>query len=306
MRRSASHRRRRLSRKSIAERRATSGAAGSATSARARSNSTGYAVSANDGPEQCCGVFLPTFMKGGSASRSSQSPPPCSDRGNLSNLKNLRNLRNPSADRKTGGGKCGKSADQGRQGKAGDNGPPCHKNFTHYPSIGNPIFRLCAAKAYCPMSPLIDPDADTPRRQRWLSLLAKAPAARLEALWQGLGPVPAYSVLRRPEIGLVMVQGRISGSGGAFCAGEMTATRTAVRLESGEIGFGYVGGRHPRQAEIVAAIDALGQRSDWQRPLEDKVVAPLAHEADARRQLTKARAAATKVDFFTVAREAGT
>ena len=75
----------------------------------------------------------------------------------------------------------------------------------------------------CPHRP--QSDADTRRRQRWLSLLAKAPAARLEALWQGLGPAPAYTVLRRPEIGLVMVQGRISGSGAAFCAGEMTATR---------------------------------------------------------------------------------
>jgi len=27
----------------------------------------------------------------------------------------------------------------------------------------------------------------------------------------------------------------------------MTATRTAVRLDSGEIGIGYVGGRAPRQ-----------------------------------------------------------
>jgi len=103
-----------------------------------------------------------------------------------------------------------------------------------------------------------------------------------------------------------MVKGRISGSGAPFCAGEMTVTRAAVRLDSGEMGFGYVGGRHPRQAEIVAAIDALGQKSDWQKSLEDKVVAPLAHEAESRRQLVRARAAATKVDFFTVAREAGT
>jgi alpha-D-ribose 1-methylphosphonate 5-triphosphate synthase subunit PhnG len=158
-----------------------------------------------------------------------------------------------------------------------------------------------------PMPRSIDPDTDAQqRRQRWLSLLAKAPAQRLETLWGEMGPVPAYSLLRRPEIGLVMVKGRISGSGAAFCAGEMTVTRAAVRLESGEIGFGYVGGRHPRQAEIVAAIDALGQRPDWQQPLEDRVVAPLAHEAEARRQQVKARAAATKVDFFTVAREAGT
>src|SRR5882672_5016829 len=58
--------------------------------------------------------------------------------------------------------------------------------------------------------------ADAPaqaRRQRWLSVLAKAPAARLAALWDGLGSVPAYALLRRPETGLVMVKGRISGSG---------------------------------------------------------------------------------------------
>lgn len=149
---------------------------------------------------------------------------------------------------------------------------------------------------------------DTPseRRQRWLSVLAKAPAARLEALWSGLGGVPDYKLLRRPEIGLVMVKGRISGSGAPFCAGEMTVTRAAVRLGSGEIGFGYVGGRRPRQAEIMAAVDALGQRSDWQADLEDAIIAPLAREADARHQTIRARAAATRVDFFTVAREAGT
>jgi alpha-D-ribose 1-methylphosphonate 5-triphosphate synthase subunit PhnG len=157
------------------------------------------------------------------------------------------------------------------------------------------------------MCPPIDPVADIQRRQRWLSLLAKAPPARLEALWDDVrNGMPAYTVLRRPEIGLVMVQGRISGSGAAFCAGEMTATRAAVRLESGEIGIGYVGGRAPRQAEIAAAIDALGQRPEWRDTLEARIVAPLASEAATRRRLVAARAAATKVDFFTVAREAGT
>jgi alpha-D-ribose 1-methylphosphonate 5-triphosphate synthase subunit PhnG len=158
-----------------------------------------------------------------------------------------------------------------------------------------------------PMAASIVPDTDAQtRRQRWLSLLAKSPGARLESLWGEIGPVPAYTLLRRPEIGLVMVKGRISGSGAPFGAGEMTVTRAAVRLESGEIGFGYVGGRQPRQAEIVAVIDALGQKTDWRQPLEDKVLAPLAREAETRRQHVAARAAATKVDFFTVAREAGT
>ena len=57
-------------------------------------------------------------------------------------------------------------------------------------------------------------------------------AERLEALWAEVGPVPAYTILRRPEIGLVMVKGRISGSGAPFCAGEMTVTRAAVRLDN--------------------------------------------------------------------------
>ena len=157
------------------------------------------------------------------------------------------------------------------------------------------------------MSSLTDPDAEAPaRRQRWLSLLAKAPSTRLEVLWSGIGPVPGYTMLRRPEIGLVMVQGRISGSGAPFCAGEMTVTRAAVRLPGGQIGIGYVGGRRPRQAEIVAAIDALGHLPEWHDTIETRIVAPLADEAEARRRVVAAKAAATKVDFFTVAREAGT
>jgi alpha-D-ribose 1-methylphosphonate 5-triphosphate synthase subunit PhnG len=149
-------------------------------------------------------------------------------------------------------------------------------------------------------------DAAQQRRQRWLSVLSKAPAHRIEALWQTLGPTPTYGVLRRPEIGLVMLQGRISGSGAPFAAGEMTVTRAAVRLSSGELGIGYVGGREPRQAELVAALDALGQTAEWPQKIEEKVIAPLVQEAEARRRLRASKAAATKVDFFTVAREAGT
>jgi alpha-D-ribose 1-methylphosphonate 5-triphosphate synthase subunit PhnG len=103
-----------------------------------------------------------------------------------------------------------------------------------------------------------------------------------------------------------MLQGRISGSGAPFGAGEMTVTRAAVRLPSGQLGIGYVGGRRPRQAELVAALDALGQTAEWQEKIEDRVVAPLTEEAEARRRLRASKAAATKVDFFTVAREAGT
>src|SRR5262249_33309300 len=132
------------------------------------------------------------------------------------------------------------------------------------PPHGPPGFRAL-------MSPA-PPAATSAHRQRWLSILAKAPVGRLEALWQTIDAVPPYTVVRRPEIGLVMVEGRIAGTGAPFPAGEMTVTRAAVRLQSGELGIGYVGGRAPRQAEIAALVDALGQRPDWQAHLEERVI----------------------------------
>jgi alpha-D-ribose 1-methylphosphonate 5-triphosphate synthase subunit PhnG len=181
-----------------------------------------------------------------------------------------------------------------------------HQKFTNHKEIRNAIYPWCGRFQGVPMSSMTSADAAPERRQRWLSILAKSPADRLDALWRAFGPVPEHTVLRHPEIGLVMVQGRISGSGAPFPAGEMTVTRAAVRLGSGELGIGYVGGRHPHQAVIVATIDALGQSFEWQRRIEDEIVAPLATEADARRRLRTSKAVATKVDFFTVAREAGT
>ena len=57
---------------------------------------------------------------------------------------------------------------------------------------------------------------------------------------------------------------------------------------------------------VVRRIGEAGrQRADWCDRLETEIVAPLEAEADARRRAIAARAAATKVDFFTVAREAG-
>ena len=131
------------------------------------------------------------------------------------------------------------------------------------------------------MSPVSPSPAAQERRQRWLSVLAKAPANRLEELWSAIPDVPDYKLLRRPEIGLVMLKGRISGSGAPFAAGEMTVTRAAVRLSNGAVGFGYVGGRHPRQAEIVAAIDAIGQNDDRRQEIQDSIISPLEREAEA-------------------------
>jgi len=142
----------------------------------------------------------------------------------------------------------------------------------------------------------------TAERRRWLSVLAKAKAGEVIAAWESLAARPTFRALRAPEIGMVMVRGRMGGTGDAFNVGEMTVTRAAVRLESGETGLSYVAGRDRRHAEIAAAVDAMMQSPRLRPAVEGAVVAMLA-EAQARRRDTDARkAAATKVDFFTMVR----
>ncbi|MFN0115117.1 MAG: phosphonate C-P lyase system protein PhnG, partial [Paracoccaceae bacterium] len=55
-----------------------------------------------------------------------------------------------------------------------------------------------------------------------MGLLARARPARLAAL---LPALPPHQALRGPEIGLVMVRGRVSGTGAPFNLGEMAVTR---------------------------------------------------------------------------------
>jgi len=150
-------------------------------------------------------------------------------------------------------------------------------------------------------------DVDTvveaaPERRRWLSILAKAPSQEVIEAWEGLAQRPSYSALRAPEIGMVLVRGRMGGTGDAFNLGEMTVTRAAVRLESGETGIGYVAGRNRRHAEIAAAVDAMMQSVALRSTVEGAVVARLASTQQQRRDINARKAAATKVDFFTMVR----
>jgi alpha-D-ribose 1-methylphosphonate 5-triphosphate synthase subunit PhnG len=140
-------------------------------------------------------------------------------------------------------------------------------------------------------------------RQHWLAVLAKADVEELERFWRELGMTPEFRYLRTPETGLVMLRGRMSGEGAPFNVGEMTVTRCSVVLADGAVGHGYVGGSDARHAEIAALCDALLQSDARRDEVEARVIAPLAAAHEAHRQRTAARAAATRVEFFTVARE---
>lgn len=147
-----------------------------------------------------------------------------------------------------------------------------------------------------------DLSESTIERQRWMAILAKAAPAELECAWAELAPQPAFTRLRPAETGLVMVRGRISGSGQPFNLGEMTMTRAAVRLEHGATGFGHVAGRNARHAELAALFDALLQDPDRHGALMADVIRPLASRAEAEKTRKASEVAATKVDFFTLVR----
>ena len=144
-------------------------------------------------------------------------------------------------------------------------------------------------------------------RQHWMAVLAKAGTDDLETAWANLPSLPEYEMLRAPETGLVMIRGRVGGSGGAFNLGEMTMTRCAVRLRGGAgdpvIGFGFVAGRDTRHAELAAAFDALLQLDSERERVRLDVIEKLAAAQHSRKSETAAKAAATRVDFFTMVRE---
>ena len=140
-------------------------------------------------------------------------------------------------------------------------------------------------------------------RQHWISTLSKADPAAIKALWDGplAAERPGYEVLRAPEIGLVMVRGRTGGTGDRFNLGEMTVTRCAVRLATGETGVSYRGGRDKEAAEISAVIDAMLQR-EGEQDAAVQVIAALDEAQTQRRAQQARRSGATKVNFFTMTR----
>ncbi|SNT19632.1 phosphonate C-P lyase system protein PhnG [Antarctobacter heliothermus] len=141
---------------------------------------------------------------------------------------------------------------------------------------------------------------DDPARKEWMGLLAKAKPDALEGLWTRQR-APRFTWLRAPEIGAAMVRGRIGGTGAPFNLGEMTVTRCSLQLDDGTVGHGYVQGRNKPHAERAALIDALMQTGAAEG-IEADVLSPLRAQALARGKQRASKAAATKVEFFTLVR----
>lgn len=144
-------------------------------------------------------------------------------------------------------------------------------------------------------------------RRRAARVLAGASGSELAELWDAWETPPEVVYLRGPEAGLVMVQGRIGGTGDRFNLGEATVTRATVMLRGAGVddvsGTSYVLGSHPQHAGLAAVFDALlSVPAERGRVLAD-VIEPLERRQTQRDADALADARSTLVDFFTVARE---
>jgi alpha-D-ribose 1-methylphosphonate 5-triphosphate synthase subunit PhnG len=135
-------------------------------------------------------------------------------------------------------------------------------------------------------------------RKDWMATLAKAAPSRLAALMPDL---PPHDTLRTPEVSAVMVRGRAGATGAPFNLGEMTVTRASVRLACGTVGHAWVMGRDKAHARRAAIADALLQTEVAAETMAH-IIAPLQAEALAASAARAAKAAATKVEFFTMVR----
>ncbi|MEL7182670.1 MAG: phosphonate C-P lyase system protein PhnG [Pseudomonadota bacterium] len=146
-----------------------------------------------------------------------------------------------------------------------------------------------------------DAKTDNGARKAWMGLLAKAPEGRVADLLDAALARPGFTWLRAPEVGTAMVRARAGGTGAPFNLGEMTVTRCALTLATGEVGHAYIQGRRKADAEAAALVDGLMQ-TDAAPTVRAGVLAPLEAEMAAGKAARAQKAAATKVDFFTMVR----
>ena len=140
-------------------------------------------------------------------------------------------------------------------------------------------------------------------RQRWLAVLTRASwaelAARLQLVTEWL---PTLERVRPAEVGMLMLRGRVGGTGNPFNLGEASVVRCAVRLGNGPLGVAYALGRDKRRAELAAVFDALLQDPLHHDDLQSKLIEPLARAQSQARDQLQREVATSKVEFFTLVR----
>ena len=150
-----------------------------------------------------------------------------------------------------------------------------------------------------------DGNGDAEGRRQAMAAFAQGEAGFLAEAWERMAGGRLALPVRGPEVGLVMIRGRMGGGGAPFNLGEASVTRASVRLDdaAGAItGHAMIMGRDLDKARFAASLDALWQIEGERARVEAEVVTPIMArlaESDAKRA---EETAATRVDFFTMVR----
>ena len=144
-----------------------------------------------------------------------------------------------------------------------------------------------------------DPDALKEARKQWLQVLVRVPASDL------IEASTAFSfdivVLKAPEVGLMMTNGRIHSTGQPFHLGEVSLTRCVLKDDLGHLGYGHILGRNKAQSRAIALFDLALQRSDSSDQATQLLDAWNA-EIEEVEAMEAERVEDTRVDFFTMVR----
>lgn len=142
-------------------------------------------------------------------------------------------------------------------------------------------------------------DALQEARRDWLATLVRVPASEvIEASNEfGFNVV----VLKGPEVGLLMTNGRIHSTGRPFHLGEVSLTKCVLKDDQGLLGYGHIIGRNKQQAKAIALFDLALQRNDSADSALIRLNAWKEEIAEIDAMESEA-VGETRVDFFTMVR----
>lgn len=148
-------------------------------------------------------------------------------------------------------------------------------------------------------------------RAQWLGLCSRATDSALEQALQATGldclaGLESAVWIRPVETGLIQVMARADGQGGPFCFQEATSTRASLRLANGQTGHALVLGHRAEHCRRVAWLDAQMQDEAFRGGPGAELIQRLQAFEQQLRADRRAAAEQTRVEFFTLAREAGT
>ena len=144
-----------------------------------------------------------------------------------------------------------------------------------------------------------DQEALKTARQDWFSVLVRVPKDELiKAANQWIFSVV---ILKAPEVGLMMTNGRIHSIGGSFHVGEVSLTKCVLKDAEGHLGYGHILGRSHQQAHAIAMFDLALQRADTSESAIQQLE-KWRQQIDELTSQESARIEATRVDFFTMVR----